>query len=191
MDMWLSNARACFDRFHVARHLGDALNAMRKQAYNRLRVEGARTLASTMYLWLQSPPSMRPERGPPLSRLKDISTRTGCAWALKDAALRLVRLSQRWLGEEGLACVGDARLEEQARADGAGSARGQDPPRGDPERGGASVDERGCRFDERTDPADQADDLRISGPRAAPERDPLPPPGLDLYPRAASAHKNA
>jgi transposase len=37
---WLPNARVCFDRFHVARHLGDAVNTERKEEHKRLRAEG-------------------------------------------------------------------------------------------------------------------------------------------------------
>lgn len=58
---WLPNARVCFDRFHVARHLGEAVNAVRKQEHKRLRAEGGGTLTGTKYLWLENPASMRLE----------------------------------------------------------------------------------------------------------------------------------
>ncbi len=86
---WLPNARVCFDRFHVARHLGDAVNTVRKEEHRKLRAEGDRTLVGTKYLWLENPGSMRPERRSLLSRLKDMCARTGRAWALKEMASRL------------------------------------------------------------------------------------------------------
>ena len=86
---WLPNARVCFDRFHVAKHLGDAVNTVRKEEHKRLRAAGDRTLVGTKYLWLESPASMRPERRSLLSQLKDVCTRTGRAWALKEMAAKL------------------------------------------------------------------------------------------------------
>jgi transposase len=69
---WLPNSRVCLDRFHVARHIGDALNTEREEEHKRLRADGDRTLVGTKYLWLESPSSMRPERRSLLSRLEGI-----------------------------------------------------------------------------------------------------------------------
>jgi transposase len=44
---WLPNAALCFDRFHVARHLGEAVNRVRMAEHRRLRTEGDRTLVRT------------------------------------------------------------------------------------------------------------------------------------------------
>jgi transposase len=86
---WLPNAAVCFDRFHVAKHLGDAVNTVRKAEHKRLRAGGDRTLVGTKYLWLENPGSMLPARRSLLSRLKAVCTRTGRAWALKEATSRL------------------------------------------------------------------------------------------------------
>jgi transposase len=86
---WLPCAKVCFDRFHVARHLGDAVNTVRKEEHRRLRAAGDRRLVGTKNLWLESPASMRPERRTLLSQLKDVCTRTGRAWALKEMASKL------------------------------------------------------------------------------------------------------
>ncbi len=85
---WLPNARVCVDRFHVAWHLGDAVNAVRKQEHRRLRVEGDRTLVGTKYLWLESLASMKPVRRTLLAQLKGPCARTGRAWALRESASR-------------------------------------------------------------------------------------------------------
>jgi transposase len=117
---WLPNAAVCFDRFHVARHLGDAVNTVRKQEHKRLRAEGDRTLVGTKYLWLENPGSMLPERRSLLSRLKDVCTRTGRAWALKEAASRLWDyVSVGWARKAWLAWASLAsrsKLEPMVRA---------------------------------------------------------------------------
>jgi transposase len=112
----------CFDRFHVARHLGDAVNTVRKQEHKRLRAEGDRTLVGTKYLWLESTGSMRPERRSLLWQLKDVCRRTGRAWALKEMASRLwdyasVGWARRaWLAWAALALASRSRLEPMVRA---------------------------------------------------------------------------
>jgi len=88
-EKWLPSAKVCFDRFHVARHLGDAVNTVRKEEHKRLRADGDRTLVGTKYLWLESPASVRPERRSLLSQLTGICIRTGRAWALKEMAAKL------------------------------------------------------------------------------------------------------
>jgi transposase len=117
---WLPNARVCFDRFHVARHLGDAVNTVRKDEHRRLRAEGDRTLVGTKYLWLENPGSMRPEQRSLLSRLKDVCTRTGRASPLKEMASKLwdyvsVGWARRaWLAWAALASR--SKLEPMVRA---------------------------------------------------------------------------
>jgi len=86
---WLPSAKVCFDRFHVARHLGDSVNTVRKEQHRQLRVDGDRTLVGTKYLWLERPGSTRPERGSLLSQPQDVCTRTGRAWALKELASKV------------------------------------------------------------------------------------------------------
>ncbi len=66
-------------------------------------------------------------------------------------------LRERRLGEEGVARLGRACVQEQARADGASGADGAQAPRRHPERSGAAGDER-------EDPADQGDGLRVPTP---------------------------
>jgi transposase len=73
----------------LARHLGDAVNTVRKQERKGLRAEGNRTPVGTRYLWLEGPGSMRPERRSLLSKLKDVCRRTSRAWALREIASRL------------------------------------------------------------------------------------------------------
>jgi Helix-turn-helix domain of transposase family ISL3 len=99
---------------------------------------------------------------------------------LKEASFAAVarRLGLSWDEVDGiLPRAAGARLADEAQEDGARGANGQDPPQGDPERGGASDDERGGRVDERSNPGNQADGGRVKERRALPERDPLPSRG--------------
>ena len=69
IDMWpayinavkhhLPNANISFGRFHIAKHLGDAVNAVRKDEPRELLAEGDATLAKTKYVWLQKPNKMK------------------------------------------------------------------------------------------------------------------------------------
>lgn len=117
---WLPNAWVCFDRFHVARHLGDAVNTVRKQEHRALRSEGDRTLTGTKYLWLENPGTMQPERRALLSRLRDACTRTGRAWALKELAAKLWDyVSVGWARKAWTAWIGLAsrsKLEPMVKA---------------------------------------------------------------------------
>jgi hypothetical protein len=173
---WLPCAKMCFDRFHVARHLGDAVNTVRKAEHRRLRAAGDRTLVGTRYLWLESPASMRPERRSLLSQLKDVCTSTPCMGPEGDGG-EAVGLRECRLGAEGVACLGRACLAEQAGAHAACGTDGAEAPRRHSQRSRAEGDERGGGVDEREDPADQVDGVRVPQQGALPQRDPLPPRG--------------
>lgn len=47
---WLPNARVCFDRCHLARHLGDAVNTVRKEEHARLRTDGDGTHLHDLFI---------------------------------------------------------------------------------------------------------------------------------------------
>jgi transposase len=82
-------AKIAFDRFPVARHLGDTANTARKEERRRLHAEGDRTPLGTKYLWLERPSRKAPERRTLLSRLKGVCRRTGRAWSLNEMGSRL------------------------------------------------------------------------------------------------------
>ncbi|MGH9920770.1 MAG: transposase [Nitrososphaerales archaeon] len=66
MDMWpayinsvtdhLTDAekKIVFDRFHIAKHMGTAVDTVRKQEHRALRAEGIEILTGSKYLWLYS-----------------------------------------------------------------------------------------------------------------------------------------
>ena len=119
-EKWLPSAKVCFDRFHVAQHLGDAVNTVRKEEHRRLLGEGDRSLTGTKYLWLESPRRMRRDRRLELSRLKAFCTRTGRAWALKEMASRLWDYRSRGWARRGwkawLALASRSRLKPMVKA---------------------------------------------------------------------------
>ena len=107
MDMWpayinavkqhLPNAKIAFDRFHIAKHLGDAVNAVRKDEHRELLSQGDATLAKTKYVWLQKPSRMKRSRRMLLSQLIYSTLRTARAWALKETASKLWHyISEAW-----------------------------------------------------------------------------------------------
>ena len=80
MDMWPAYIRAveeslpnaaekiCFDRFHVAKCLGEAVDKVRRQEHKELRKEANQMLTGSKYTWLKSPPNMSSEAETCVSR---------------------------------------------------------------------------------------------------------------------------
>lgn len=98
MDMWAPYIRAtrawipgaehkiAFDRFHVAQHLGFAVDQVRRREHKALRASGDTSLTRTRYLWLQSPRRMSRSRRDELDRLRRANLKTARAWAIKEQA---------------------------------------------------------------------------------------------------------
>ena len=76
--------KICFDRFHVAKMLNDAVNTVRKQEHRELRAEGESMLAGSKYVWTQNPENMPAARRARFEELKGASLKTARAWAIKD-----------------------------------------------------------------------------------------------------------
>lgn len=101
MDMWPPYIRVtkrrvpgagrkiAFDKFHVAQHLGEAVDDVRKQEHRELALEGESPLKGTKYLWLRNPLGMSRESTREFAPLRDSSLRTARAWALKETAMDL------------------------------------------------------------------------------------------------------
>jgi len=101
MDMWdpyiqatlkhVPNAgkKICFDKFHVAKHLGEAVDQVRRQEHRTLLKQGDETLKGTRYLWLQNPENMSEERWQDLEELRRSSLKSARAWQLKEVAMGL------------------------------------------------------------------------------------------------------
>lgn len=101
LDMWAPYINACqahvpqagqkivFDRFHIMRHVLEAVDKVRKREHRALLDEGDSTLAKSKYLWLYSAENV-PERSQEhFKRIKTMQLKTARAWALKESLREL------------------------------------------------------------------------------------------------------
>lgn len=101
MDMWKAyinstkkyvpqaEQKIAFDKFHVAKHLGDAVDKVRRQEHKALKEIGDDTLKGTRYLWLQNPENMNTSSFCSIQKLRDSSLKTARAWGIKEFAMCL------------------------------------------------------------------------------------------------------
>ena len=104
MDMWNpyiasvrehlpgADGKIVFDKFHIAQHLGGAVDKVRRKENKILRADGDDTLVGTRYDWLRHPARMEPKDRRAFAALRDSGLMTARAWALKgndDGVLRL------------------------------------------------------------------------------------------------------
>lgn len=101
MDMWGpyiasviakipdAGAKIAFDKFHVAQHLGKAVDKVRRQENKALLAEGDEQLKGSRYLWLQHPDHLSAKRWAAFEPLRVGSLKTARAWAIKELAMTL------------------------------------------------------------------------------------------------------
>jgi len=102
MDMWPAYIRStvahvpgaagkiAFDKFHVAKHLGDAVDQVRRAEHKALKAEtGDSPLTRSRYLWLQHPDRMTDKAWAHFEDLKSANLKTARAWAIKTHAMCL------------------------------------------------------------------------------------------------------
>lgn len=107
MDMWPAYINStieyvegairkiCFDKFHVAQYLGNAVDKVRRSEHKLLVQEGDHTLKGTKYLWLRNPVNMDREAESKFETLRDSSLKTALAYAIKEHAMCLWDFSSR------------------------------------------------------------------------------------------------
>lgn len=110
MDMWkpyidvtservaFANFKIAFDRFHVAKHINEAVDAVRRQENRALHAKGDGRLLRTKYLWLMGPQRRKelgPDRSASFAALKNSSLKVARAWAMKETARKLWDYSTR------------------------------------------------------------------------------------------------
>jgi transposase len=117
LDMWPAFINACranvpgaedkmvFDRFHIMRHVLDAVDKVRKQEHKARMKAGDDTLARSKYLWLTNPENMKEPSKERFDELRTMELKTGRAWAIKESLRQLwsyrttgwaTRFWQRW-----------------------------------------------------------------------------------------------
>ena len=94
MDMWpaymsaveevLPSADIVFDRFHVKKHLGEAVDKIRRKEHRELSAAGNLILKGSKYLWLKTHEDMRLKASREFRALLVQDLQTGTAWALKE-----------------------------------------------------------------------------------------------------------
>jgi transposase len=101
LDMWPPYINACrqdipnadrkmvFDRFHIMRHVVDAVDTVRKREHKALLEAGDTTLAKSKYLWLYSAENVPEKSRERFAELKDAHLKTARAWALKESLREL------------------------------------------------------------------------------------------------------
>lgn len=82
-----ANRKICFDKFHVAMHLGSAVDQVRRREHRELAALGDSTLSGTRYLWLTTPDNMTLTAKAQLEALRAESLLTAKAWFYKEWAM--------------------------------------------------------------------------------------------------------
>ena len=111
--------KIAFDKFHVASHLGEAIDRVRRQEQRKLPGEGAQRLKGSRYLWLKNPRHMDWQRWKAFGALRDSALQTARAWGYKEHAMTLWEYRSRaWARKAWLAWYRSAircRLEPVKR----------------------------------------------------------------------------
>ena len=78
-----------FDKFHIAKHLGEAVDRVRRREHKVLKAEGDERLTGTKYDWLRNPASMDQKQRREFAELLRGELKTARAWALRETAMSL------------------------------------------------------------------------------------------------------
>ena len=99
MDMWDpyvnstqkhlpgAEGKIVFDKFHIAKHLSEAVDQVRRKENKQLRAAGDDRLAGTRYDWLRHPARMAPDDRKEFATPRDSNLKTARAWARKEAMM--------------------------------------------------------------------------------------------------------
>jgi transposase len=97
MDMWEpfvqatraalpdADTKIVFDRFHIAQHLGQAVDIVRRAENRKLVAEGDTRLVGSKHLWLFNEHNVPERRQADFAKLKNARLKTARAWAMKEA----------------------------------------------------------------------------------------------------------
>ena len=93
-DMWqpyidmvkehLPKATLVFDKFHLVRHVLDAVDKVRRQEARRLKEANPELLKRTRYIWLKNPENLTDKQRARLGHLEKLNLRTNRAYLLKE-----------------------------------------------------------------------------------------------------------
>jgi transposase len=90
-------SKIVFDRFHVMKHMLEAVDEIRKWEHGLLKTEGDEALKGTKYLWLFSEENLPEPSRERFAALRALHLKTGRAWAIKESLRDLwAYRSKRW-----------------------------------------------------------------------------------------------
>jgi transposase len=101
MDMWEpfitstvahvpgGRSKIVFDRFHIMKHMTEAVDQVRKAEHRRLQAEGDETLERMKYLWLYSKENLPETAREKFAALRSLNLKTGRARAIKESLREL------------------------------------------------------------------------------------------------------
>ena len=106
MDMWAPyanlvrehavNAQILFDRFHIVKHLNEAVDGVRRELWRKLASKEKVTVKGTRWLLLKNPWNLSPDQNERLSTLVRWNTPLVRAWYLKEAFQLFWDYKQSW-----------------------------------------------------------------------------------------------
>jgi transposase len=131
MDMWDPYVRATlryvpdahdkivFDKFHIAKHLNEAVDKVRRAEHKKLSDQGDDRLKGTKYQWLKNPVNFTRKKWQEFEALRASKLRTARAWAMKETLMDMwgysyPKVAQR-LFEEWYAWAIRSRLRPMAK----------------------------------------------------------------------------
>lgn len=79
-----AETKIVFDKFHIVKHLHDAVDRVRRAEHRILRQTDDDRLTGTKYLWLMRPKDMTPEQRTTFRTLPRADLKVARAWALKE-----------------------------------------------------------------------------------------------------------
>jgi transposase len=79
-----AGAKIVFDKFHVVKHLHDAVDKVRRAEHRALKRGGDERLTGSKYLWLLRPQHMSPAQRQAFKALQGQDFKVARAWALKE-----------------------------------------------------------------------------------------------------------
>lgn len=108
IDMWqpyigstqehVPEADIVHDRFHIAKHLGEAVDQVRRAEHKTLKQSGDERLTGSRYLWLTNEEHLSEERAASFEDLKEANLKTSRAWAIREQFREFYEQQTEWRG---------------------------------------------------------------------------------------------
>ena len=116
-----ADGKIAFDKFHVAKILGDAVDKVRRAENAELMATGDKSLVRSKHFWLENPDNMSAERwSGRFAVLRQSCLRTARAWGMKETAMGLWDYVSKIWAEKGwrkwISWAARSRLEPMKKA---------------------------------------------------------------------------